>query len=442
MHLKKILFFLLLSISGFGQSDFQILHNKSKVVIPFKFINNLIFIPVIVNGEELTFLLDTGVEQTILFSLDDKDEVKLFEVEKLKLRGLGSKEPIDSYKSSKNKLEIKSMVDLSHEIYIILDQDFNFSSQVGIPVNGILGYNFFKNHVVEIDYEKKRVYVYNHDNKKMNDRLQKKFHKDNITIEDNKPYYISKIEAQGKTVPSKLLIDTGNSDAVWIFTTESHEIKLPERHISDYLGRGFSGNVYGSRGRISSFAFGSKTFQSPLVTFPDSLSIKSANFVANRVGSIGSEAISRFTVVFDYANNTIYTKPNAKIDEPFDFNMSGIEIEHAGLEWVKEGFDDRTSDGMKISTSSSTERIQSNMKIHFELKPIFKIGSVRVDSDAERAGLKVGDKIRRINGHQAHGLSIQDINELLKSEEGKVIDIEIERQDKVLKFHFRLKKII
>jgi hypothetical protein len=47
--------------------------------------------------------LDTGVEPTLIFSLDDKDEVKLFDVEKLILKGLGSKDAIDSYKSAKNK---------------------------------------------------------------------------------------------------------------------------------------------------------------------------------------------------------------------------------------------------------------------------------------------------------------------------------------------------
>jgi hypothetical protein len=152
MRFNLLLFLLFSSFYGYSQSDFQIENKRKKVVIPFKFINNLIFIPVVVNGEELTFLLDTGVEQTILFSLDEKEEVKLFELEKLRLRGLGSKEAIDSYKSSKNKVEIKSYVDHNHEIYIILDQEFNFSSHVGIPVNGIIGYNFFRKNLVEIDY--------------------------------------------------------------------------------------------------------------------------------------------------------------------------------------------------------------------------------------------------------------------------------------------------
>ncbi|MDN3677530.1 aspartyl protease family protein [Flavobacterium paronense] len=442
MRLKLLFFFLFFSVYGFSQSEFQINNLKKKVVIPFKLINNLIFIPVTINGEELTFLLDTGVEQTILFSLDDKDEVKLFDVEKLKLKGLGSKDAVDSYKSSKNKVAIKDFVDYNHEIYIVLDQEFNFSSQVGIPVNGIIGYNFFRKHIVEINYDRKKIIVYDHSYKNINNRFQKKFIKEFITVEDKKPYYIATIKSGEEAIPSKLLLDTGNSDAVWVFTNKTDKIKLPEKNIQDYLGRGFSGNVFGKRARLNSFEFGKKTFNFPLVTFPDSSSVKSVNFVPNRIGSVGSEIISRFTIVFDYLNGAIYTKPNNKIKSPFNFNMSGIEIEHAGLEWVKETFDDRSAQGIKIYTDASEERVQNNLKVHFELKPIFKIASVRVGSEAEKSGLKVGDRILKINHQIAHGYTIEMINELLRSEEGKTIEIEIERDNKTYKFEFQLKKII
>ncbi len=442
MRLKLLLFFLFLSVHGFSQSEFQINNLKDKVVIPFKLINNLIFIPVTINGEELTFLLDTGVEQTILFSLDDKDEVKLFEVEKLKLRGLGSKDAIDSYKSSGNKVEVKDFVDYKHEIYVVLDQEFNFSSHVGIPVNGIIGSYFFRKHIVEINYDKKKIIVYNHKYKNINSKLQKNFVKDSITIEDKKPYCILKINTGEQTVPSKLLVDTGNSDAIWVFLNRTNKIKLPEKYIQDYLGRGFSGNVYGKRARLNSFEFGNKTFKNPLITFPDSTSVKSVNFVPNRVGSLGSEIISRFTIVFDYLNSAVYTKPSKRIDEPFHFNMSGIEVEHAGLEWVKESLDERTAGGIKIYTDNTLDKYQSNLKIHFTLKPVFKIASVRVDSEAEKAGLKVGDRILRINRQMGQWLSIEMINELLKSEEGKTIEIEVERDSKTYKFIFQLKNII
>lgn len=442
MRLKQLFFLLFFPFYCLGQSEFRIENSKGKVAIPFKYINNLVFIPINVNGEELTFLLDTGVEQTILFSLDEKEEVKLFEVEKLKLKGLGSKEPIDSYKSSKNKVEVGDLVDLNHEIYIILDQDFNFSSQVGIEVNGIIGYNFFKNHIVEINYERKKIIVYNHDHRKINATLKKKFTKEAITIEDNKPYYISTVNADDRDVPSKLLIDTGNSDAIWIFTAKTDKIKVPKKNIEDYLGRGFSGSVFGKRARLGSFDFGRNTFYNPLVTFPDSISVRSVNFVPNRIGSIGSEVISRFTIVFDYLNKAIYTRPNNHIDEPFQFNMSGIEVAHAGLEWVKQTVDDRPIGGIKVYTDVNDERIQNNLKVHFELKPIFKVASVRPGSEAEKAGLMVDDQIIKINHQQSHGFSIQQINELLKSEEGKMIELEIDRKGKIHTIRFPLKIII
>lgn len=441
MRWSQLFFFIFFPIYGFSQSDFQISNPKSKVVIPFEFINNLIFIPVLINEERLTFLLDTGVEQTLLFSLDESNEVKLFNLEKLKLRGLGSKEAIDSYKSSKNKVQIKNMVDNHHEIYIILDQDFNFSSQVGIPVNGILGYNFFKDHIVEIDYDRKKIIVYDHSHKKIKKKLLRKFTKDSITIEENKPYIVSKIKDRELVVSSKLLLDTGNSDAVWVFTNKTEKIKVPSINIEDYLGRGFSGNVYGKRARLQSFEFGKNVFDFPLVTFPDSTSVKNVNFVPNRVGSIGSEIISRFTIVFDYLNHAIYTKPNSKLNQPFQFNMSGIEVAHSGLEWVKETVDDRNQ-GIKLYTNDKDEKYQNSLKIRFILKPVFKVANVRTGSYAEKAGVKTGDRIIKINHHLSHGLTIEAINALLKSEEGKTIELEVERDDKTYKFRFQLKKII
>jgi hypothetical protein len=42
----------------------------------FQLINNLVFIPINVNGVELTFL-DSGVKETILFSLEEKMKLAL-----------------------------------------------------------------------------------------------------------------------------------------------------------------------------------------------------------------------------------------------------------------------------------------------------------------------------------------------------------------------------
>lgn len=103
--MKWVTFLLLfISLNLFSQEGFQLTENK-KTVIPFRLINNLIFIPVFVNGVELTFLLDSGVSETLLFSLDDK-QVDFNHVEKMKFSGLGGSVEIEGLKAVKNHISI------------------------------------------------------------------------------------------------------------------------------------------------------------------------------------------------------------------------------------------------------------------------------------------------------------------------------------------------
>src|SRR6187401_1243013 len=108
---KKCPFFLLLRIimPVFGQDGFVFDKGVEKVSVPFVLINNLVFIPIKVNGVELNFLLDTGVEETILFSLEDNPSVSFYNSEKIFLRGLGSNEAIEGLKTTNNILELKGI---------------------------------------------------------------------------------------------------------------------------------------------------------------------------------------------------------------------------------------------------------------------------------------------------------------------------------------------
>ena len=156
---KKCIFFLLLLtiMPVFAQGTFVFDKGIEKVTVPIVLINNLVFIPIKVNGVELNFLLDTGVEETILFSLEDNPEVNFYNSEKISLRGLGSDAAIEGLKTTNNILELEGVKANQQLIYVVLDQSFNLSSQIGIPVNGIIGYNFFKDNLVRIDYASKRV---------------------------------------------------------------------------------------------------------------------------------------------------------------------------------------------------------------------------------------------------------------------------------------------
>ena len=425
----------------FAQQGFQFEKEVNKVSMPFKLINNLVFVPIKVNGIELNFLLDTGVAETILFSLEDKKEVRFFNAEKILLKGLGSQVAVEGLKSTNNILEFGSLKNKNHMLYIVLDPDFNLSSNIGIPVNGIIGYQFFRNNLVEIDYQKRKVFVYK-DTAKNRSKFEKKFTAVPIAIEKSKPYLKSTIYQDNRNVEVKLLIDIGNSDAIWLFPDKSEFIKIPEKNFDDFLGKGFSGDVEGKRGRIQKFEMADFEFINPVVAFPDSISIRNVTMVPDRMGSVGGEIMKRFIVVFNYQNQQMYLKKNRDYKAPFSYNKSGVEIQHNGLQWVQETVRMQT---VPLSTKYNDEggvTISTDFKYKFQLKPIYEIAHVRKNSPAAIAGLQKGDIIVSINNNTPYKYSLQEINSLFKSVEDKWITIEVERESEILKFRFKMDDIL
>lgn len=425
----------------FAQNGFKFNNKEDKVNIPFKLINNLIFIPIKVNGVALNFLLDSGVEETILFSLEEKKEISFSNVEKITLRGLGREEPIEGLKATNNILEVQGLKSANHLLYIVLDQEFNLSSHVGIPVNGIMGYNFFKNNLVEINYERKRITIHR-DNDKNRKKIEKKFNKIPITIEKNKPYIVNDVTIDSMEIPAKLLIDIGNSDALWLFDKKAKWIKVPAKNFEDYLGKGFSGDVEGKRARILKFKMSEFEFKKPIVAFPDSISLRSVKMVPGRVGSVGGEILRRFTIVLDYTNGILYLKKNKEFNSPFNYNRSGIEIQQQGMQWVQETVYLQTVPIVISEDPFKTKTDNNNFKYKFNLKPIYSIANVRKNSPASALGLHKEDIIISINGNPTYKYSLQEINALMKSENEVWIVMEIERESKVLKFRFQLQDVL
>ncbi len=441
--MRRLVFFLsvfLIAGNLFGQGNFQFDKKKSKTVIHFNLINNLIIIPVELNGVKLNFLLDTGVEETILFSLEETKEIKFENVEKVWLRGLGQQESIEGMKSTGNLLKFEDMYDANHMLYIVLDQDFNFSSHIGIPVNGIIGYQFFRNNLVEIDYDRKRITIF-HDTTKALKKIERKMKRLPIAVELRKPYIQADVNQETNNLNAKLLVDTGSSDAVWLFENLSDEIKLPKKYFEDFLGRGFSGEIHGKRGRIRQFSIAGFSFEEPIVAFPDSVSVRHVNMVKNRLGSVGGEILKRFVVVLDYPNKQMFLKKGNAFADEFHYNMSGLEIEHSGLQWIKET--------VELNTLVKGEEYDSNFDkrpagfhYKFELKPIYTITNVRPDSPAQEAGLQKGDLLVAVNGRLAYKYTLQQITDLMRSEPDREVVIEVERNGVKVNASFRLRKLL
>ncbi|KQM31198.1 PDZ domain-containing protein [Chryseobacterium sp. Leaf201] len=433
MKLRRYFWAFFLGILVNAQSSFKV-HDAKKTVIPFKLISNLIFIPINVNGADLTFLLDTGVAETSIFSLEN-EELKLASLEKIKFSGLGGNTSIDGFRSDLNIGRAgKNYINDSMTLFIIVDQDFNISSHVGIPVNGIIGYHFFKNHPVVIDYVSKKITVYNDD--ALFRKKVKSYEAFSISIEKKKPYLYADVEVTDEKQNSKLLVDLGNSDAIWLFPAVIPGFIYKQPYIDDFLGRGFNGDVYGKRSRIHNLYLGPFTFAKPIAAMPDAYSIQHVNWVKNRKGSVGGEIMKRFTAAFDYADQKIYLKKNRNFDDPFHFNMSGLDFRQDGMEWTKDLVN--LSAKTKENPNGGVEVINNSLPYHFVLKPVFSIAGVRKDSPGARAGLLKDDRLISINGKKSADMTLQRIIEIMKSAEGRTIEMLIERKNKPMTLSFTL----
>ena len=419
-----------------GQEGFMIKNDQRQTRIKFDLVNNLIIVPVKLNGLELSFLLDTGVNTTLLLDLEPLDTLELRNAEKIQLRGLGGLELIDAYKSSENVLEIGKLKNENLDLFVIYDEEINFSPRLGVAVNGIIGYDFFKDHVVEINYSRKFLRV--HDPLRFNKKLRR-YEELPLQLFRNKPYVLSQIEVEGKTYEVMLLLDNGLSDAVWIFP-QSLELEVPKNSFHDLLGLGLLGDVTGMRGRIDSMRLGITSLSQVTASFPDSSSVQGLKMFTERNGSIGGELLKRFNLVIDYRNRQLYLKKNRYFRQPFNFNMSGIVLEHGGLV-VVESYETLVK---PVATGNEGEEVFKAPIVYkkFTLQPSFRIVRLRENSPGSLVGLKAGDLLLKINGKKAYRYTLEELTHILSSEDGKLIKLEVEREGVTKEFEFRLKKML
>lgn len=428
-----------------GQSEgFRIMStHKSYEDIRFQFINNLIVIPIKVNNKKLNFILDSGVNKTIVFNSSKVDTILSNFEYKYKLKGLGEGLPVNAIVSKNNLFRINNLIAVNKNVYVILKDDFDLSSKMGITIHGVIGYDIFSDLILRINYKTKKIRFYNPSKYK-----QKKCSNCEVlplTIFQKKPYVdvTVKLNNNSKKVPIKMLIDSGGSDAIWLFEFSNKNIVTPENFFTDFLGVGLSGTVYGKRSRISSLGLGKFSLNKPTVSFLDTLSTKDARKFNKRNGSIGTGILKRFTVWFDYPNNRLMLKKNSSFNEVFNYNMSGLEIVYDGKILVEESTRNYTELSRGTQDPNGNRNSVSLIKNYvYKFKPNFKISNVLEGSPADLAGVMKDDILIKINGNPIYNFQLHEIISIFQEKENKLIRLTLMRNNKKIKTEFNLKKII
>ena len=439
-ELQRYIALLLFLLPLFGAAQTFDLRNGQKTEkLKFQLINNLIVVPVEVNGTELSFLLDSGVGKPILFNLSDKDSVQINNVSEITIRGLGDGEPIKALSSSGNTFQIKNIKNGDQQLYVVLDKDMNFSPSLGIPIHGIIGYDLFRDFVVDINYGSQTIKF--HDPESYTYRNSRNRETLPLTIRRKKAYIDGSLFLNdSRELPVKLLVDTGSSDAIWLF--EDEDINIPEKHYKDFLGKGLNGDVFGRRTKVNSFKLGRFALEDAKAAFPDMESYSSIKNLSSRNGSVGGEVLKRFNIVFDYQRNKITLRKNSLFDAPFKYNLSGLDLQHNGMRYISESISD--SRGVVSSDNKNFGNVQLlfETQTRLSLVPEIVVSGIRAGSPAHQAGLKEGDVILAVNGKRVHRYKLQEVLGMLNKKEGMRIKLLIQRYSSDLLFTFVLKNML
>ncbi len=407
---KAILFFFLFSIfsvqEGVAQNKvlgFSMEPGKKKVQIPFELQNNLIVVPVVINGMlPLRFIIDTGVQTAILTDKAFADILNLTYSRKFSISGPGGEKIVEAYVTNNISLDLPGIRGRGHAL-LVLEQDYlELRNYLGTDVHGILGYELFSRFVVQVDYEKKILTVFLPEKFKPG----RKFQVIPMRVEDTKPYITANVTlADGTSIISKLLVDSGASHGLLLEPTSDARIKVPEHTVSSQIGRGIGGVITGKVGRIKSLELGTYKLENALANFPDPNSYMDSlkRGRTQRTGTIGGEILSRFNVAFNFSKEKLYLKKNSYFKKKFYYNLSGLIIK---------------AKGSSLNT--------------------FEISEVRDQSSAQLADVQMGDIILTINGISAKDLSLNQILGHFNSKPGKKVTLDIVRNGQQLKRQFVL----
>ena len=377
---------------------FTLSNGKKRVQIPIEVYNNLVVVPVVLNGAlPLKFILDTGVRTSILTQKTFSDILNLQYSRKYSISGPGGDKLVDAYVTNNVSIDLPGVSGKGHAMLVLAEDYLELRNYLGTDVHGILGYELFSRFIIEIDYQKKLLTLMTPERF----RKRAKFQAIPMVIQDTKPYIIVPLVLQnGTTIEAKLLVDSGASHGLMLETSSDPLIQVPELTVSSLLGRGLGGEIFGKVGRIKALKMGANTLENVVANFPDPNSyfdsLKAGNVFRN--GAIGGEVLSRFTVVFNFPKERMFIKRNASFKNDFYYNLSGITIKAKG-----------------------------------SALNIFEVTEVREKSASQLGGILPGDQILSVNGISSKNLDLNSVNGFFNSKPGRRIKLEVSRNGEKLK---------
>jgi predicted aspartyl protease len=366
----------------------------SSAVLPFRLLNNHVYVQATVNGRgPYTFIVDTGGHTLI--------SPRLAAEAGLKVAGAGStsgagegKETTGFARYREIALGPVCLTDQPAFITNIYDR-----SVEGIAVDGMVGFELFARFAVKLDYGAKTMTVSEFsafDPHGAGTPVPFKFY-------DHLPAVRGMIDG----LPARFDIDTGSRSELDITSPFVAAHHLRQRYtpgISTITGWGVGGAARSYVVRVPALSLGSVRVPNIVAGLSEA---KSGSFSdPNYEGNIGSGLLNRFVVSFDYRRKTMYLKP--LYPEPADagtFDRSGLWINAADRGYAVE--------------------------------------DVAAGGPAELAGILKGDLVTAINGKPALADQLSDARMLLRSlPAGTTVELTLIRNGQSRTVRLKLRDLI
>jgi len=371
---------------------------QSALKIPFDLLNNLVLLPVRVNGSQpLWFILDVGATSSVINTRLVK-ELGLRTKGKVKgSSGLGAIE-VDLVPGISFALPGVKVFNLTVGS-ISLDP---FAPVLGRAIGGIIGYDLISQFTVEIDYEDKTINLYTpagYQYAGAGDRLPIKFL-------DKQPFIDALITVEGRApVKGKFAVSTASSGALLLNRpfVEAHQLLKTVTKTSLGNTGGVGGLTRTLVGRVKNIRVGRFGIDNPIVSFSQATEGEQAGAAYD--GVLGGEVFRRFKLILDYSRRQIILEPNAHLPEAVEEDMSG-------LEFIAEGEDFGT----------------------------YIINEIIPNSPAAEAGFQEEDELTEIDGRRVAELGPEQIRRMFMRE-GKEYLLSIRRGEQKLQVKIKLRRL-
>ena len=271
-----------------------------------------------------------------------------------------------------------------------LDSLLGATSGRGVP--GIVGSRFFREHVVELDFDGPVMHL--HDPRTF--RPSRGVIAVPLELDGEIPFARGSITApDGRRVPLRMLVDLGAKSMLLLtepfIRAEKLESAFPSRAESP-LGAGMGGPTRYAFARAPLLELATEGAPMALSDALVGLSIGGTLRSTQYDGLLGAEFLARFRVTFDYAHRRLYLQPRVPAPARAELDMSGLYL---------------------VSDRAARRLI---------------VREVRPGSPAQVAGVRVDDALVALDGRATAALSLAAVRRELRSADGRVVRLTLEHE--------------